>query len=559
MEKLSSGLAINRASDNAAGLSISKKLNAQVRGISQARRNIMDAQGLLEVSERGLQGVNNALLRMRELSIQAANDTLTDLDRQGIQQELNEVKQVISGTVKESEFNTHMVMGTNKTILEQDQRVVEKELGIILKETGYEQQYSSIEPYRAAESSKRTDEINVSKKSIEVSQLELSTLVGTGNVTGDGSSLPIDPIMEEILGFSEEGLVFKSSRDHKMYSLQEDGTLREENDDYDAYDKINFFEIISEVGYELEMNFTLSLTDNKLQLGIEERVFPHEFTADEGEIVGFELIEGNDNKLILHYQIEKEIESSNKEEEDLEVGATTTIKESVFKVITWTQNSEGVVFDLGDAEDGFTTEERTLALEKIDVKKVISYNHEVVESVEVVDEDKSLKIGNLSIEGVDVSKGFSLNKDKNSIFYVSSLDGRIYEQKFSATLSQTHGVSRSEDGFAFAFDKSLEVIAGYEPSKYLKDQEWQIFPDEISNLSLSEKPSLIQVFVGEGEDRTLLALDVDYRLEDDKIYFVSENIPNKPYEIVYVAHQTFDGLMEDADLYDILGDKSIRI
>lgn len=81
MEKLSSGLAINRAGDNAAGFSISTKLNAQVRGISQARRNIMDAKGLLDVAEMGLQCVNEALHRMRELSVQAGSGTLSDLDR----------------------------------------------------------------------------------------------------------------------------------------------------------------------------------------------------------------------------------------------------------------------------------------------------------------------------------------------------------------------------------------------------------------------------------------------------------------------------------------------
>lgn len=81
MEKLSSGLAINRAGDNPVGFSISTKLNAQVRGISQGRRKIMDAKGLLDVVEMGLQGMNEALHRMRELSVQVASGTLSDLDR----------------------------------------------------------------------------------------------------------------------------------------------------------------------------------------------------------------------------------------------------------------------------------------------------------------------------------------------------------------------------------------------------------------------------------------------------------------------------------------------
>ncbi|SFN55095.1 flagellin [Proteiniclasticum ruminis] len=114
MEKLSSGLAINRAGDNAAGFSISTKLNAKVRGISQARRNIMDAKGLLDVAEMGLQGVNEALHRMRELSVQAASGTLSDLDRKVIQLEMDEVKKVISSAVRMTEYNTHKPLASNQ-------------------------------------------------------------------------------------------------------------------------------------------------------------------------------------------------------------------------------------------------------------------------------------------------------------------------------------------------------------------------------------------------------------------------------------------------------------
>ncbi|WP_294097657.1 flagellin [Proteiniclasticum sp.] len=114
MEKLSSGLAINRAGDNAAGFSISTKLNAKVRGISQARRNIMDAKGLLDVAEKGLQGMNEALHRMRELSVQAASGTLSDLDRKVIQLEMDEVKKVISSAVQMTEFNIHKPLASNQ-------------------------------------------------------------------------------------------------------------------------------------------------------------------------------------------------------------------------------------------------------------------------------------------------------------------------------------------------------------------------------------------------------------------------------------------------------------
>ena len=75
MEKLSSGLRINRAGDDAAGLSISEKMRAQIRGLDQASRNSQDGISMIQTAEGGLNEVHSIVQRMRELSVQAANDT----------------------------------------------------------------------------------------------------------------------------------------------------------------------------------------------------------------------------------------------------------------------------------------------------------------------------------------------------------------------------------------------------------------------------------------------------------------------------------------------------
>src|SRR5215208_570385 len=87
VEKLSSGLRINRAGDDAAGLSISEKMRAQIKGLSQAQRNAQDGISMIQTGEGALTEVHSMLQRMRELSVQGSNDTLSDEDRTAINTE----------------------------------------------------------------------------------------------------------------------------------------------------------------------------------------------------------------------------------------------------------------------------------------------------------------------------------------------------------------------------------------------------------------------------------------------------------------------------------------
>lgn len=104
-EKLSSGYRINRAADDAAGLSISEKMRRQIRGLNQGARNTMDGISLLQVADGALAEVHDMLHRVTELSVQSANGTNTDSDREAIQQEINQIMSEINRISDTTEFN----------------------------------------------------------------------------------------------------------------------------------------------------------------------------------------------------------------------------------------------------------------------------------------------------------------------------------------------------------------------------------------------------------------------------------------------------------------------
>ncbi|WP_217558915.1 flagellin [Paenibacillus sp. GbtcB18] len=106
LEKLSSGLRINKASDDAAGLAISEKMRTQIRGLHQASKNVMDGISLIQTAEGGLQEITDILQRQRELTIQGLNDPLTDEDRRKIDTEIRQLSNEIESLSKKTAFNT---------------------------------------------------------------------------------------------------------------------------------------------------------------------------------------------------------------------------------------------------------------------------------------------------------------------------------------------------------------------------------------------------------------------------------------------------------------------
>ncbi len=131
MQRLSSGLRINSAKDDAAGLAISDRMTSQIRGLNQASRNANDGISLAQTAEGALQESTNILQRMRELAVQSANDTNSDSDRSSLNDEVTQLKaeldriaqtsefngrKVIDGTLKDATFQVGSNAGTNQTI-----------------------------------------------------------------------------------------------------------------------------------------------------------------------------------------------------------------------------------------------------------------------------------------------------------------------------------------------------------------------------------------------------------------------------------------------------------
>ena len=106
ISQLSSGLRINKAADDSAGLAVSEKLKNQVRGLNQAQRNAQDAISLLQTAEGALNEVHSILGRMRELAVQSANDTLTNSDRAHIQNEVNSLLSEVDRIGNSTQFNS---------------------------------------------------------------------------------------------------------------------------------------------------------------------------------------------------------------------------------------------------------------------------------------------------------------------------------------------------------------------------------------------------------------------------------------------------------------------
>lgn len=110
LERLSTGYRINRAGDDPAGLAISEKMRGQISGLNMASKNIQDGISMVQTAEGALNETHAMLQRMRELSVQAANDTLTDDDRARIDVEFQELKKEVTRISTDTEFNTRKLL-----------------------------------------------------------------------------------------------------------------------------------------------------------------------------------------------------------------------------------------------------------------------------------------------------------------------------------------------------------------------------------------------------------------------------------------------------------------
>jgi len=118
LERLSSGNRINRAGDDAAGLAISERIRASTRSLSQAGRNAQDGISMIQVAEGGTNEISNILVRMRELSIQGASDTIGDKERSFIDKEVQQLRAEIDRIASTTEFNGTKLLNGSGTALE---------------------------------------------------------------------------------------------------------------------------------------------------------------------------------------------------------------------------------------------------------------------------------------------------------------------------------------------------------------------------------------------------------------------------------------------------------
>lgn len=117
LERLSSGSRINKSGDDAAGLAISENLRAQIRGLRQAKRNASDGISLVQVTEGGLNEISNILVRLRELAVQAASDTIGDTERAFTDREFQSLKEEIQRISETTNFNgTPVLSGREQPI-----------------------------------------------------------------------------------------------------------------------------------------------------------------------------------------------------------------------------------------------------------------------------------------------------------------------------------------------------------------------------------------------------------------------------------------------------------
>ena len=136
MEKLSSGLKINKAADNATGLAISEKMRSQIRGLDQASQNTQDGISVVQTAEGAIEEVGNIVQRMRELAVQGANETNTGSDRAKISEELTQLHEEIDRIAESTQFNgKDLLNGTNTVRVENGHTITKNTQGVNEKVT----------------------------------------------------------------------------------------------------------------------------------------------------------------------------------------------------------------------------------------------------------------------------------------------------------------------------------------------------------------------------------------------------------------------------------------
>ncbi|MCY7475643.1 flagellin [Paenibacillus larvae] len=171
MEKLSSGLRINRAADDAAGLSISEKMRSQIRGLQQAQRNAQDGVSLVQTAEGAMNEISDMLVRMKELTIQTANGTFNEDDKANLDLEMIQLAEEIKNIQEKTKFNGKEVFKTDNEF-----KIVtgdSEDVSLVIKGADISQAAGLLEKLKGKEDSKAPEDPKAPEDAkIKVSDIE---------------------------------------------------------------------------------------------------------------------------------------------------------------------------------------------------------------------------------------------------------------------------------------------------------------------------------------------------------------------------------------------------
>ncbi|UYP00912.1 flagellin [Oceanotoga sp. DSM 15011] len=190
LEKLSSGLRINRAGDDAAGLAISEKMRAQIKGYDMATKNAQDGISLIQTAEGALTEVHSMLQRMREISVQAANDTNNTEDRSALAKEITQLQKEIDRIGSTTKFNGKELFKTSQSF--SLQIGPDKSTNLVL---------------------------NVTSQSISQSKLGINALTITSNTTAQNAVEKIDAAIKQVSSLRAQFGAFQNRLEHTVNNL----------------------------------------------------------------------------------------------------------------------------------------------------------------------------------------------------------------------------------------------------------------------------------------------------------------------------------------------------
>ncbi|GAE94601.1 flagellin protein FlaA [Gracilibacillus boraciitolerans JCM 21714] len=190
-------------------------MRAQIRGLAQASENVQDASSLVQVAEGGMKEINDILQRIRELSVQASNDTLTNKDRVFVQEEIDEMKKSIGSIVHNTEFNTHKVLSNRKF----DEFIKERRHASNTVEMMNTRNYSYV---NISQNIERTNQLDYKSESVISSSISSVPNSSTSLAHLEKGTTVMD--YQPRYSLDNDSIIFRSSRDGSAYVVPIDGS-----------------------------------------------------------------------------------------------------------------------------------------------------------------------------------------------------------------------------------------------------------------------------------------------------------------------------------------------